>query len=225
MRRFFRKYVANNFLLKAVSLLAAVVLWFTVARDPMSEVPINVPIEFHHVPENLEISSESIPQAQIRVRGPQRIVRELRQAEIHAVIDLAGARAGERTYDLNPSQIRVPRYVEVVQIVPAQFRMSFDRRATRNVDVRPRVIGTFASGFHIAKVQADPPEIAVMGPEKRVAAIEGAITDPVDATGVVGRATFTTHAYVADPLVRVLNPGPIRVTVTTEKSASAGGAR
>ena len=34
-------------------------------------------------------------------------------------------------------------------------------------------------------------------------AVENAVTDPVDATGVVGKATFTTDAYVTDPLVRV----------------------
>ena len=36
-------------------------------------------------------------------------------------------------------------------------------------------------------------------------------------TGVVDSATFTTHAYVADPLVRLADPTPIRVTVTVEK--------
>jgi len=48
------------------------------------------------------------------------------------------------------------------------------------------------------------------------------MTDPVDATGVVGSATFTTHAYVVDPLVRVQTSGPIYVTVTAEESKKAG---
>ena len=49
-------------------------------------------------------------------------------------------------------------------------------------------------------------------------AIQTAMTDPVDATGVVGSATFTTHAYVADPLVRVQTPDAIHVTVNTAKT-------
>ena len=56
-------------------------------------------------------------------------------------------------------------------------------------------------------------------------AIQTAMTDPVDATGVVGKATFTTHAYVADPLVRVQTPGPIHVTVNTEKTQETGQPR
>ena len=68
-------------------------------------------------------------------------------------------------------------------------------------------------------MKADPSQVMIVGPEKRVDAVENAVTDPVDATGVVGKATFTTHAYVADPLVRVQKPGPIHVTVTTGKSS------
>ena len=72
-------------------------------------------------------------------------------------------------------------------------------------------------------VTADPSQVTIVGPEKRVDAIENAVTDPVDATGVVGRATFTTHAYVPDPLVRVQKPGAIHVTVTTGKSSRRTG--
>ena len=41
----------------------AVGLWLAVARDPVAEVAVEVPIEFRNIPENLEISSESIPRA------------------------------------------------------------------------------------------------------------------------------------------------------------------
>lgn len=222
MISFFRKYVFHNVGLKLVSLLAAVLLWIAVARDPIAEVAVNVPIEFTHVPDNLEISSEKIPEAQIRVRGPGRQVRSLAQSEVHAVLDLAGAHPGERTYDLTGQQIKVPRDIEVVQVVPTQLRLNFDRRATREVEVRPRVIGSFAAGYHISQVIADPPQVTIVGPQKRVDAIDTAITDPVDATGVVDHATFSTHVYVPDPLVRVLHPAITRVTVLTEKSATRG---
>jgi diadenylate cyclase len=222
MRQFLRNRVFNNFGLKLFSLFLAVLLWLAVTHDPMAEVAVNVPIEFHHVPENLEISSENIPQAQIRVRGPARIIRELAQAEIHPIIDLQGAIPGERTYDLTAKEIRLPHNTEVVQIVPTQFRVSFDKRAQRDVEVRPRVIGTFAAGYRISQATAEPNSITIVGPEKRVKAIENAITDPVDASGVIGRATFTTNAYISDPMVRPAKPGAIRVTVTTEKSSRPG---
>ena len=108
----------------------------------------------------------------------------------------------------------------VVQIVPGQFHISFDRSVARTVSVQPRVIGTLLSGYGITTVAASPSTITIVGPEQRVQAIQTAMTDPVDATGVVGEATFTTHAYVSDPLVRVRMPRPIHVTVNTGKVSS-----
>ena len=222
MSQFFRAHVLHNFGLKIFALFLAVLLWLAVSHDPVAEIAFSVPIEFHHVPENLEISSENIPQAQIRVRGPARVVRELAQSEIHPVIDLQGSIPGERTFDLTAQRIQLPHDAEVVQVVPAQFRVSFDTRTQREIEVHPRVIGTFAAGYRIAQTSADPKTITIVGPQKRVHDIESAMTDPVDASGVIGRATFTTNAYIADPMVRLAKPGPIHVTVVTEKSSRPG---
>jgi YbbR domain-containing protein len=214
---FLRKYVFYNFGLKVLSLVVAVLLWMAVTRDPVAEIAVNVPVEFHNAPEHLEISSETIPQVQVRVRGPVREVRELSAADVHAVVDMANVLPGERTYDLAPKRIHVPDGVQVVQTVPSQIRVSFDRRETRQVEVKPRVIGTFVTGYRIEQVTPTPQLVTIVGPAAHVKSVETAITDPVDASGVVGTATFVTHAYVSDPLVRLVDPSPIRVTVTTEK--------
>lgn len=212
---FLRKYVLHNIGLKLFSLGVAVLLWVAVTRDPVAEVALNVPVEFHNSPEHLEISSETIPQVQVRLRGPVRVVRELTPSEVHVIVDLSQAKPGERTYDMSATHIRVPDYVQVIQTVPSQIRISFDARATKQVQVQPRVIGTFATGYHIGEVVAIPSAVTIVGPAKHVEAVETAITDPVDATGVVQQTTFVTHAYVSDPLVRLANPAPIKVTVTT----------
>jgi YbbR domain-containing protein len=220
---FFREYVFNNLPFKIVSLAIAVMLWWAVGRDQPIEIPLTVGLEFQHAPANLDVNSDYPLQARVTLQGPQRTLQNMNPSEVHAVLDLRGAGPGERTFDLTADDIHAPRNVRVVQIVPSQFHISFDRSITRSVPVQPRVIGTLLSGYEITGVTADPPSITIVGPEKRVAAISTAITDPVDATGVVGSGTFTTHAYVSDPLVRVQTAEPIRVTVNTGKVAKAGG--
>jgi YbbR domain-containing protein len=220
---FFRKYVLKNLPFKLVSLAIAILLWWAVGRDQPIDVPMTVPLEFQNAPANLEINSEYPFQARITLRGPERRLQELRPSEVHAILDLQGATPGERTIELSPRDIHVPRNVKVVQIVPAEFHMSFDRSMSRLVPVQPRVIGTLLTGYGITDVVTDPATITIVGPERRVQSIQTAMTDPVDATGVVGKATFTTHAYVSDPLVRVQTPGPIHVTVSTEKTSARAG--
>jgi YbbR domain-containing protein len=187
-----------------------------------AEVAVRVPIEFQHVPPRLEISSITIPEAQIRVRGPERLIRELRSADIHAELELADAKPGERTFDLTAQQIRHQRDLHVVQVVPGQVHLSFDTRLTRDVEVRPRVTGNFLAGEQIAKVLVDPERITITGPKHHVETMDAATTDPVDASGTTSQATFVTNVYVADPLVQVVQPTPVRVTVIMEKTAPAG---
>ena len=225
MKDFFYRHVLHNFGLKLLALGLAVVLWLAVARDPVAEVAVDVPIEFHNIPENLEISSENIPRAQIRVRGPQRVVRRLQVSDVSADIELSTVKPGERTFDLTADQIHQPKELEVVQIIPSQFHLTFDARLSRQVPVHPRVVGTFAPGYSIKQVVADPSTVTISGPQKRVEAVEAAITDPVDASGTMDRATFVRHAYVSDPLVQVMNSNPVRVTVIMEKTGGPAGGR
>jgi YbbR domain-containing protein len=225
MKDFFRHYVVHNFGLKLISLAFAAGLWLAVAQDHQAEVPIEVPIEFSNVPENLEISSEHIPQVQIRLRGAERLMRRLQRSDVDLRIDLSGVKAGERTFDLSAEQVHHPYDLEVVSVVPSQLHLAFDTRLTRQVEVHPRVVGTFAAGYSIGRIVVDPPAINITGPRKRVEAVETAITDPVDVSGTMQRATFVTHAYVPDPMVQVVDPAPIRVTVIMEKASGASGAR
>lgn len=218
----FKRYVVHNFSLKFLSLLLATGLWFMIARDEQpAEVAIRAPIVFQHVPEQLEISTESIPEAQIRVRGPERTIRQLKINEVQAEIDLTGVKSGDRTFDLTSQQVRHPRDVEVKQIVPSQLRLAFDTRLTREVPVNPRVTGIFASGEEIVKKDCDPPRVTISGPRRHVERIDAATTDPIDATGTLGSAVFTTNVYVADPLVQVEQATSIRVTVIVQKVGAA----
>src|ERR1700674_18907 len=223
MRDFLHRYVLHNLGLKLISLVLAVGLWLAVARDPVAEVAVDVAIEFHNIPQNLEISSENIPKAQIRLRGPERVVHRLRPSDVYAEIELSGVKPGERTFDLAAQQIHQPSELEVVQVVPSQFHLTFDTRLTRQVPVQPRIARTFASGYALERVEVDPPAITITGPKKHVEAVESAITDPLDVSGAINRATFVRHAYVSDPLVQGASPDPVRVTVIMQKVPITGG--
>src|SRR6202142_2453090 len=213
MASWWRRVFVQNFFFQFISLLLAVGLWLAVARSPIAGVEINVPIDFRNLPRNLEIDSASFTTAQVRLRGPERAIHRLEPADVRAEVDLGNVQPGERTFDLTARHMHVPQELEVVQIIPGQFHLSFDSRDTRTIEVHPRVTGNFASGMRIAQVEADPANVTVTGPRRRVEALEAASTDPVDASGTMTSASFLTQVYVADPLIQVVHPKPIQITV------------
>lgn len=223
MSGFLRRWVLHNFWLKVLSLLMATGLWLAISPDQEpAEVAIRVPIEFEHVPPHLEISSMTVPDAQIRVRGPERLIRQLRSTDIHAELEMSDAKPGERTYDLSSRQIHVQRDLHVVQVVPGQVHLSFEMRLTRDVPVRPRVTVNVGAGERVARVLVEPENISITGPQHHVELVEAATTDPIDASGTKSQATFVTNAYISDALVQVVQPTPVRITVIMEANGPAG---
>ena len=211
-RDFIRRHVFHHLALKVTSLALASALWLAVSSSPPSEVALNEPLIFRNVPSNLEISSENIPSVQVRVRGPERIVRRLTASDVRAEVDVAGIRPGERSFDLTKA-ITVPYKLEVAQVVPSEVHLDFDIRSRRQVPVKPRVVPS----YRVASVSTDPATVEIVGPKKQVDSADGAITDPIDVTGVRDQITVTRTAYVPDPLIQVTNAHPVRITITMEK--------
>jgi YbbR domain-containing protein len=219
MSDWFRRKLIHNFWLKLLALAIAVVLWSAVAREPRVEVAHTVPVEFANVPAGLAINSDKVPEVQIWLSGPERVVRGVNPQDLHPVIDLQSITpaAAERTFSLGKKQVKSPEGVDIAGIVPSEFHLSFDVLATRNVPVRPRVTGA-GVGLQVAHISSDPSVVTIQGPRSRVDAISQATTDPINAVGLRGSQSFTTTPYVNDPLVRVLQPSAVRVTVTTERT-------
>lgn len=209
--------------LKLISLIIAFLMWYGVAHDPVAEVSYRVPIEFSRPPKNLDYTSDVVPQAQVRLRGPARELRDLAPESVRAIIDLSNAKPGEHTYDLTTDQIQVPHDLEILQVTPSRLRLVFDQNETRQVAVKARVVGALPPGYRIASISANPATLTVTGPAHHVNAIDNALTDTVDASGVAGQSSFETMAYLPDPLVHITGSGLIHVTVITEKSPSKAG--
>jgi YbbR domain-containing protein len=218
-----RHLLFDNTLLKLVSVIIAILMWYGVAHEPVSEISVRVPIEFSEPPKDLDYTSDSTPQAQVRLRGPARLLRDLQQESVHVVINLRGAAPGEHTYDITAAEVQVPQNVDVLQITPSQLRLDFDTPETRQVPVKPRIVGTLPPRYGIESMIAVPSTITITGPSRHVDAVDSALTDAVDITGIAGQSTIDTRAYLPDPLVHISGSNAVQVTVISAKSILKAG--
>ncbi len=120
-----RRTVTHNFSLKFLSLVLAIGLWFTLARNPVAEVAIEVPIIFRNVPDHLGMSYERIPRAQILLRGPERAVQRLQPTDVQAEVDLMGGQAGERAFTSGSVKVHTPHDLQVLSVGPEKFQVTF----------------------------------------------------------------------------------------------------
>jgi YbbR domain-containing protein len=70
---------------------------------------------------------------------------------------------------------------------------------------------------------AVPSTITITGPSRHVDAVDSALTDAVDITGIAGQSTIDTRAYLPDPLVHISGSNAVQLTVISAKSILKAG--
>ena len=199
--------------LKLLSIAIAVLLWMVIAGEETVERGLRVPLELQQFPAGLELLGDVPTTADVRVRGPSGTLSRLSPGDIVAVLDLRGARAGERLFHLTPEQVHAPSGVEVVQVTPPTVAVAFEKTASRNVPIKPAIEGKPAPGYVIGKSTADPPNVDVVGPESAIRRVTEAITEPVSVEGSAAPLVETVTVGTLDPGVRVKTQRTATVTV------------
>jgi YbbR domain-containing protein len=200
--------------LKVMSIALAALLWLAVAGEQIVERALRIPLEFTNMPPQLEPIGEPPDVVDVRVRGSSGRLSRIAAGEIVAVVDLEGARPGQRLFHVSGSDVRAPFGVEVMQVAPSSLYLTFEPSATKSVPVMPEVEGEPAAGFEIATRAAEPATVDVIGPQSAIAAMTTAITEPVSVAGASAPVVEMVSVGVSDPSVRLKSTEPVRVTVT-----------
>lgn len=207
-------YPFRNLGLKVLALALASLLWLTVAGEHVGERVMRVPLEFHNIPQDLEIVGDTPTSVDVRVRGSSGVISRLEPGEVAASLELGGARPGSRLVHIE--EVRAPYGVEVVQVTPSTVPLELEKTATRVVPVMPQLEGEPAPGFVVGRVTAQPATVRVVGPESRVRQLSEAMTEPVVVTGAQERVRDTVTIGLADSAVRLVEPQQAAATVLVE---------
>ena len=203
---------------KLLSLAIAMVIWALVASEPELSTFSTVRLEYKNLPDDLEISSEPVTTVVLELRGPSGELRGVGDSvRPSVVLDMEGAGPGDRTYTIGNGNVKLARGVELVRSIPSEVRFHFEPRRTRMVPVEVRFTGQGRNGYQIEHYEVDPREVQVVGPRNRVDRVQGAVTDQVDVSDVVGSSEFHVNMLVEDPFVRIQGPSEATVRVTMKK--------
>ena len=147
----------RDFWLKAVAVAIAVLLWLTVAGEPVVERGLEIPLELENVPAELEIASAPPDTVSVRVRGTSRLVSRLDSSEVAAVLDLGDEGPGRRLFDMFSDRVEVPPGIEITSVSPATVTLTLERKGVpRMVPVVPDIEGEPAPGLAVGRIQTDP---------------------------------------------------------------------
>lgn len=188
---------------KAVAVLVAAGLWFVVAGQKVVERAIRVPLEYTDLPPGIEMTGDVPTVVDVRVRGSESALSRIAPGEMVAVLDLAGARVGNRLFHLTGSDVRTPSGVEVIQVAPGNLAIEFERTTSKLVKVSPAVEGTPAFGFEVGAITSKPAAVEVSGPAGALDSLQVVITEPVSVAGASSTVRETVPVGVSDRNLRI----------------------
>jgi YbbR domain-containing protein len=207
--------IFENFFLKLLSVALAILIWGLVASEPEVAQFASVPLQFKNLPDNIEISSEPVTVARLELRGPESVLRSIGQEggfRPGIVLDMSGVSPGERTFPIGDANVRVTRGIRLIRSIPSSVQFAFEERGRKSIPVAVR-FGDAPAGYTLEGYQVNPREMTVAGPNSRVQRLDRVTTDPIDLSGVVGKAEFRVNTFVNDPYVRFVSTPQVTVEV------------
>jgi YbbR domain-containing protein len=201
------KLLTRNIWWKLFALLIAVLLWIAVANEPELSTFVSVPIEFKDLPDTMEISSDVVEEVELELRGPSGELRSFTGNRTAVVLDMSDVMPGERTYTIRPSDVHLPRTLQLIRVIPSAVRFVFENRKERTVPVEVRFNET------PAKFQVSPRSLTIEGPESRVNRVRSLPTDMINIEKVNGTGIFHVRGLANDPHVRIVSDPDVTVEV------------
>ena len=217
-----KNLLTRNLGWKLLSLVIAIVLWISVAREPEVTPSLSAPVDFRNLRDDLDISGTLPDSVRLEVRGPSgRLTRDALSA-VAVVLDLSDAQPGDRTYSIRGRNLNLPTGVVFYRASPSQLTLHFDQLAIKEEPVQA-VYHNMPPGYRVASQEMSVAAVRIRGSRERVGAIEAVRTDPMDLSGVTAEKIFHTHLNAGDAQVRIINaPTDMTVRVKLEKTGNEG---
>src|SRR5215471_4701485 len=171
-------WITNNWHLKIVSLVLAVMLWMAVANQASSEIGLEVPLEYRNIPRRLEITGDMTNTVQVRLRGSSSLIKDITAKDVSTTIDLGKMTSGEKIVPLSPQNVQAPFGAEVIRVNPSSIRFNLERTIRKSVSVSPTIVPP-GDPYEVGKVLVSPSTVEIEGPESRVTALTSIATVPV----------------------------------------------
>lgn len=186
--------VKDNLLLKLVSLLAAILLAYSVNSDRnMSVMSFNVPIEIKNPPEDKVIMKPTRRLAQVTVRGPSFLVGPLVSSPPPLRIVVPDD-VGERfEASLKGGDLSVPSMIEVVGVEPAAMELVFEPVERKDFKVEVPRVGQLPKELTLSKVDVEPKVATVKGPRSELKQLRFIESDPIDLSDISKTETLTLN--------------------------------
>lgn len=198
----------KNWVLKLLSLLFAMFLWYFVVGEDKVDMNVTIPVEIVNLPRDLVISNQFKKQLEVTVSGQRSLIRGMTSQHISRTIDLSKASPGTIVIQNHPDSISLPRGLSILRVQPPTVTLLLDRLIQKELQIKPVLNGKVHKDYSLEAATVDPPSLEISGPQSILAQEENLNTIPIDINGLQ-QPTVKQVSLALDPEIADLIGEPV----------------
>ena len=183
MIRVFR-FLTENWTLKIISLVLALLLWSFIMGERRLEVGYPVPLELQSLPTGLMVANEVPSLIDVRVSGPRTLLSKISPNDISIVVDLTDLKPGLTTFKRLEERLNLPSGLRVTRLSPSFIDLKLERIKQKLVPIKIVFSDQPLPGFKVGKVRSVPDEVIIEGAESELKNVSEVVTESVNLKGV-----------------------------------------
>ena len=145
-----------------------------------SEIEILISVDPYNLPAGLTLIGQTLKEIEVRVKGSQSVLDDLKRNVPRYPLDLSGVAVGMESIAINPDLIKMPADARITSINPAYLSVKVDRFLKKQVPVKVAVSGKPLDSYSLDGTLARPSTMFICGPETAVAFVDEIYTKPID---------------------------------------------
>jgi len=178
------KIFTENWTLKLISVVFAVLLWMFIMGERRLEVGFRVPLELQNIPQDLMLANEVPSLVDVRISGPRTLLMKVSPNDISIVVDLSDLKPGLTTFKRLEERLNLPSGLRVTRLSPSFIDLKLERIKEKMVPVKVALSGDPLAGYQVGSVRAVPDRVIVAGAETELKGVSEVTTEAIDLSGV-----------------------------------------
>ncbi len=211
-------FLSKHWLLKLLSLIIGASLWYFVVGQDQVDVIVSTPLELHNLPADLVIANQYKKDIEVAIRGPRRLIKEMRQQNISRPVDLSKAAPGAVVVKNDSDSIPFPQGITVQRVQPANITLLVDRLVHKDFTITPVTKGKPAAGFVVENIALNPPRITVTGPQTILDRETALKTSIINMDALDRSTTFQVHLNLNEALLKLIGETVIEANIVLKET-------
>jgi len=206
-----RKYILNDWKLKGLSLVLAVMLWFAVSYKGESKLSVSVPVAPTNLEKDFMIRSMDTEDVLVMISGPVSALKNLRPKDIKAPLDMGEFKGGRHIVSIQNADIVVPKGIRVEAVKPDYVVVEIERTMEKRLKTVVKLDNKWKSLYSVKSWY--PQYVTVEGPKVTIEKVDAIETVPIDGNFMAVEEELDVALDTKGMLIQKLRPETIRVII------------